>query len=375
MKITLSFLYSLLIRFTKIKFVVLYLLVIGFQLLLMTISIRLWAYGSPGWSIVGAATLALEIIWICFSFGQVDADEVAGMFLFGAPLGDIGHGLYYAPKGIIKVRKFSGTHNQEELPGEPDKIFRDEDKMPVPAGMVPPNRVKFGQPDPSDPEHAILKDDPYHKAMVVEVVTIVDWKIKSATAFFKHFGTVENCRKILNDKAFAVYGDEFSRITPAKALRRLGETSQRIENSLRKEVSREIGPTKKREDTGISLTDAYVKPFGFSHTLNKAVVGVSIAEQTKLTTMRTAEGENYKRTQEGIGTAAAMQALLDARAIGLKKIADALGITEGFLILQMEMAQKAMENADYSIVPGDSFYPLFAGLKETMDKIKTTPKP
>ncbi len=239
---------------------------------------------------IGIVLLALEISYLIFSFGTIKIEEIGAMFFFDKPVTNLGPGLYLALKGIFSVQKETGTVFQDELPADPEKIYRGDGKPP--EGMFPPIRVKFGEPNPADTN---LKDDPYNVAMVAEVVPVVSWHITDAIMFFKVMGTVANCRKIMADKATEIFGDEFATVTPAKATQNLGATSQKLQSKLEKEV--EDGKW------GIKINNAYVKPIIFSHELNTSVVGVSIAKENAKAVVLTAQGEKEKLIQEANGRA------------------------------------------------------------------------
>jgi regulator of protease activity HflC (stomatin/prohibitin superfamily) len=239
----------------------------------------------------GWILLAFIVAYLIFSFGTVKVNEVAMMAVFDKPIGNIGKGLYFAPAGIVSVQTEVGTVFQDELPADPEKIFRlpegSRDDGKIPEGMFPPIRVKFGQPGPTnitnpDPVDLKLKDDPYNVAMVAEVVPVVSWRINDATMFFRVMGDVKNCRQILADKAVELFGDEFANVTPAKAALTLNATSQKLEDMLVTES--------KAKEWGIEIRDAYVKPFIFTHALNTSVIGVSIAQQNAKAAVHTAEG-------------------------------------------------------------------------------------
>ncbi|MGH7250060.1 MAG: hypothetical protein ACREGC_03730, partial [Minisyncoccia bacterium] len=122
---------------------------------------------------VGEVLLALTLAYLIFSLGKVNIGQVGVLLHFGKPVKNLEAGLYFAPAGIYTVEKELGTIFEDELPADPEKIFREDDKVPVPKGMFPPIRVKFGQPKDDDDEG--LKQDPYNVAMVAEVVPFVLW--------------------------------------------------------------------------------------------------------------------------------------------------------------------------------------------------------
>lgn len=303
--------------------------------------------------------LGLLVAYLIFSFGTVGVDEVAAKFLFGAPIGNLRPGLYFAPLGVITVRKAKGTLYQSELPGEPRQIFRQDDKEVIPQGMFPPIRVKFGSPQ--DDDSPSLKRDPYNIQMVAEVVPVVSWKIIDATKFFTNYDDVDAFKKILEDKAIEVFGDEFSTVTPAKASMSLAETGRKLEVKIGVET----------ENTGVKIVDAYVKPFIFSHPLNTSVIDLQIATQKAQGVKVTADGEKQKRIDEGAGAAEARRMMLEAEAIGTAKLAEISKTPEGQVTLWMETMAKAFSAAQYSIVPGSELFTSIAGVKEMLDKVKT----
>lgn len=234
----------------------------------------------------GVILLALIISFLIFSFTILHQGEVGMMSVLGLPKANVGPGLHFTPAGIVKIRKVAGTMFQHELPADQEKIFRDDGI--VPPGMFPPIRVKFGQPGPTegldvDPVDVRLKDDPYNVAMVTEVTPVVSWHVSDPITFFGSMGDIQNCENILSDKSIEMFGEEFSNVTPAKAMLTLSETSKKLEDMLKGET--------RTNNWGITINDAYVKPFIFTHTLNTAVIGVSIAQQNAKTKENEARGD------------------------------------------------------------------------------------
>jgi regulator of protease activity HflC (stomatin/prohibitin superfamily) len=320
---------------------------------------------------IGIILLAFELSHLLFSFGTVKIDEVAVLFLFGKPIDTLKPGWYFAPFGIYSVRKENGAFFQDELPAEPENIFRGDG--PTPEGKFPPIRIKFGMPRNDDDD--TLKNDPYNVSIVADVVPVVAWRINEPILFFEKMKTVENCRKILSDRAIAVCGDQLSTMTPAKALQNLKSISENLEIEIKETV----------EPWGILIKDAFLKPFNFSHGLNDAVVGVAKADLKRQETIKISEGDKKKIINEGEGKADAEEKMLLARAkgeseikklileverINLEKVIK-LGETEiGQLVLWMETLKKALEKAQYSIIPGSELFTATSGIKEMLEKIK-----
>lgn len=261
-------------------------IIIGLVILAI-IGIMLMIRGVEAYGVnMGVILLALIITYLIFSYTIVHVGHVGMMTEWGKPIGKptLTPTWYFTPLGIVSVRIEKGTVFQDELPADPEKIYRlpkgAKDDGKIPEGMFPPIRVKFGQPKEKDDPR--LKDDPYNVAMVAEVVPVVSWRINNATMFFTVMGDVTNCRQILADKAVELFGDQFANVTPAKAALRLNKTSEKLEKMLIAEA--------KANGWGIEIRDAYVKPFIFTHELNTSVVNVSIAQQNAKATVHAAEG-------------------------------------------------------------------------------------
>ncbi len=321
---------------------------------------------------IGWILITLEICYLLlFSFGKVEVNEVAALFLFGKPIKNLGVGLYFAPKGILSVRKEIGTKILDELPAPPEKIFHGDEK--IPDGMFLPIRVKFGPSRKEDTEE--LKNDPYNHSMVLDITPVINWQISDLIIFQKKIGTIKNCRQIFSAKAIEIFGDDFSTMTPAAALLRLERTNQKIEVGLKEQMS----------NSGIKIIDAYVKPFNFPHELNKAVVNVSSQRQKALSTIIEAEASKRKRIKEGKGEASFLKNTLEARATGearIKKLileAEAIGIDKlvdiaekksGEVVIWMKTLATALEKSKYSIIPGSELFKATSGIQEMLEKVK-----
>lgn len=289
----------------NIVFVVLLVLVaVGFFLMEMNIH----TYGTN----TGAVLLSLVASYLMFSFTIVNIDEASMMTEWGKPVGNKPAGWYFTPLGVVKIRKEKGTIFQDELPADPEKIYRGDGNPP--DGMFPPIRVKFGQKNSAD---RALEEDPYNIPMVAEVVPVVSWHIDDATTFFRVMGDVGNCRKNMADKAVELFADKLAHMTPAKAALRLSKISQKLEIKLKAETA----------TWGIVIDDAYIKPIIFAHELNDAVVKVKIADQNAKATVITAGAEKKKRIEEATGDAEAIK--LKADADGHRLVVTGLAQTDG----------------------------------------------
>ena len=295
-------------------------------------------------TLVGWVALAINAVYLRKSYTVVPLDKVGAMTLFGgASIGDVVAGWYFTPLWIVKIKQGRGTAVQDELPDEPQNIFRGDG--PMPQDKVPPIRIKFGPPpaNPTDPIDIALQLDPYNKEMVTEVVPVVAWYISRPTTFFTKIGTEENCRKMLADLTVSTFGDEFAKVTPAKAALTLKKTSAEMMAEL----------VTKTATWGITIDEAFIKPFIFSHSLNLAVEGTSIADldATALVSKTTGEAKAIRIN----ASARAEELIRTGRAKGHKTTGpdgDVWEITELIPDANIRVLSQAIEKHNGTLVLG-----------------------
>jgi regulator of protease activity HflC (stomatin/prohibitin superfamily) len=264
----------------------------------------------------------------------------------------------------MKLKRETKLIIQNELPCEPEKIWRTkegEDSKTIPEGYFPPIRITFGPPitDEKDPNFIPL-GNPYNKQMTIEVTPVISWRIMDMKTFVSTIGTIERTIRQMEDVAITVFAEDFAKITPALALKNLNKHSEDLKIAIGNRVL----------NWGIEIMSAQIKPFGFSRGLNQSVIDVSKAEQAAKATRIGAAADRDATIDKGTGIAEAEKLLLEARAIGTKKLAEACNTTEGQIALWMETMGKAFEKAQYSIVPGSELFTSIAGIKEMLEKVK-----
>ncbi|MEK7538247.1 MAG: SPFH domain-containing protein [Patescibacteria group bacterium] len=266
----------------------------------------------------GLALLLALILYTINSFKEIGPSDIGVRLLFGDAIDQVGSGLTLVPYGIFTLQKFPNEDQQAELPAEADDIYEgsesDPDGKNIPEGKVPPIRIVFGSPDNPN------TTDPYDQRMVAKVTPVIRYRIVNAVKFIKTIKSWDNARLQIEDAVVAVLHEELSKITPAKALTMLS------------------GPTglyKKLEDVidllleswGVDLINISLKPFGYSHKLNEAVLEVPKAQRTAVATIITARGEMRKRALEGVGAGSAVKSLITGKTKGLTDMQTKLNVT------------------------------------------------
>lgn len=303
-----------------------------------------------------------QLFYLIISLKQVGPTEIGAILLFGDPIQEVHSGLVFVPKGICTLVKESAAVEQEQYPNEPEKVWKkDSDLMPTDGTFSPPIRITHnaGTNEQTD-------KDPLHKRMTTEVSIIVRFRIKKGhfITFLQTIVSIKEAKKQIRDTIIATARKDFANMTPAETLMKWGE----VDTKLREEVENLV------ELWGLEVLDVRMEDLDLGKNVNMALRDVPKAVLVKDVTKTNADGEEYKRTHEGIGTAEARRIFLEAEAVGYQKIAKELGITDGAFIIGMETAKAALEKSKYSIVSGSDgmkdIFSMAATIQSILPKIK-----
>ena len=293
----------------------------------------------------------LVILHFTASFRTLHAQDVGGVLFFGAFVKEVEPGIIIVPAFSCKLVSETGLVIQRQFPDEPENIDKTGSDIPA-EGKVFPVRVT----------HAEKKsDDPLDRRITSETTFIVRFKIRKGDFkdIYVNIGSVEEAIKQMRDTGESQLKIEHSSQTVADALKNQASTNIALKNKIEALVM----------TWGTDIEDVHIMEIGLNHAINKAIAGVPEAEYRKKSTITEAEAQKQKQILEGAGRAEAEKLFLEAKAIGYKKIATELGITEGELILRMETMKEAMKESDYSIIPGSDAFAFAAGISETLKKI------
>jgi regulator of protease activity HflC (stomatin/prohibitin superfamily) len=310
----------------------------------------------------GMAAFLVQVFYTLVSFKTVGPTELGAKLFFGKPLYEVSSGLVFIPFGIFQLKKETRLTIQDEIPADPQHIFRREDTEIVPSGFFPPIRIPFGfaikekklrelkiqVSDDSDDKKKYRKldlfppkEDPLNIRVTAEVVSVIRWQIKNYIQFLITIGNREEARRQMEDCTVGSLTREFAKITPAVALANLGTYGL----ALKYEIEQRI------EGWGIEFKNAQIKTINFHRDLNTAIGSVPEAEFKKKTNII-----------EGQGLGAKEKAILIGRTDGLKQMAKDLKI-DGSIVLGAETARAITQN------PGQKT--IIAGPKGFSDLIAT----
>ncbi|MDD2657545.1 MAG: SPFH domain-containing protein [Candidatus Pacebacteria bacterium] len=276
----------------------------------------------------GTIMIYALLLYTAASLRIIGPTELGCRLFFGKPIDNVSSGLTFVPLWVCELETETRLVIQDELPTEPDKIYRggdgDEFGRTVPKelqalGWKPPIRITFSghNAESEVPELMIGKEDPYDTRLTAEVVPVIRWKIDDFVDFLKTIGSVESARKQMEDTCVKTFTELLTKISPAVALLRIKKYSE----DLQKEIETLV------DTWGIRIDSAQIKAINFSQTLNAAVQGVVVQERKKAASIL-----------EGQGLGGKEEAILKGRTEGLKKMMTDLEI-KGEVVIGAETAR------------------------------------
>ncbi|MBU1159957.1 hypothetical protein KKD04_02130 [Patescibacteria group bacterium] len=295
----------------------------------------------------GWAMFFAQILYIVFSFKTVGPTELGAILFFGKPVKEVSSGLVFIPLGICKLQTETRLTIQDELPSDPQHIYRGEDK--IPEGMFPPIRIPFGFPKTAEelgkldikfPPGMIRRelvvppeDDPLNVRVTAEVDPIIRWHIKNYIQFLITIGSRKEACRQMEDCTIAALTREFAKITPAVALANLGTYSFLLEAEIWERI----------EGWGIGLKNAQIKAINFHRDLNTAIGEVPRMKLKAKTITINAKAEKEQKQLLGEGDGLAEKAILDGRTAGLLEMKTQLAL-ESDIVLSAETARAITNN-------------------------------
>ncbi len=306
---------------------------------------------------IGFPILALVLIHFFSSWGMVDKDEWAAFYFYGRALRLLSPGPYFKPTGLMQIERAPRKLRQFQAPGEPEEVFYEDNKVPLPSGMVRPIRITTRAAKEGETGHLDVQ-------MTASWSFYVQYQIKDFFRFIANVGDFDHAKMLIRDTGEAVLNDFASKHTMNGMIENLTAISEELDNRIRVLTQR----------WGMEIYEARILSPDVSHTLATELRNVP-AERLRAEQTRTkAEAERERLVQEGAGTASAKEALLMAEAVGreafltaeaagLKAKREALDI-DGETVIVAEVASDAFKHADSVVVgAGDGIRDLMGMLK------------
>ncbi len=284
----------------------------------------------------GPTMLLLTLIYLALSLKEVRADEVAGAFCYGKALVRLISGLHFVPFGLMQISKKSRTVQEFQCPGEPEEVFKGDDKDPLPDGMV--RAIRAVTRAPKVGESGILDTQ-----MTLSVNFVVQYAIMDIFDYIANFGSKEEIERQLRDVGEVKIIEDITQNTPAGFIKKLPVINARLAGQVRERF----------ENSGVKIISIRLVSPDISHEVSSALANVPKARAEAAQVEIKAGGEQARLTKEGAGRAAAELALLNAKATGQKKVMDELNVS-GETVIAAEAVRALSDKTDVLVVGAES---------------------
>ena len=304
---------------------------------------------------IGPGVLIAAVAYLVLSLKMVGLDEIAGAFFWGRALVYLNAGLQFAPLGLIQVGRETRTVIEFQAPGEPEKVFKGDDKDPLPEkDMVRPIRAVTRAP--KEDEQQILDTQ-----MTLSFNFVVQYSIREIFDYIANFGTKENIQTQLRDIGEATLSESVTAHTPRTFIEALPTINEQLAVKIRERFL----------NSGVEIISVRLISPDITHDVSTALAGIPKARADAQSVMATAEGDKVKLTRAGEGNAAATLADLNARTEGRKKMMEELKV-DGATIIAGETVRDLSDKTDVIIAGAEGgmrdLMGLVMGAKSALDK-------
>lgn len=294
----------------------------------------------------GPTALLVFFVYLALSLQMIDADEVAGAYFYGKALARVRSGLHFVPFGLMQVKRVPRTVQQFQAPGEPETVFKGDDRDPLPEGKVRPIRAVTRAPK-SD-EKGILDVQ-----MTLDLNFVVRYQIHDIFAYVANFGSLKVVEMQLRDIGESTLAEKVTEHTPGTFIEALASVNETL-----------VTKTEERfQNSGVDILSVRLISPDVSHKVSSAMADIPAARAKAQEAAITAEGEKTKRTKEGEGSAAAELAMLEAQAKGRKAIMTELKV-DGAAVLASEAVRGLSDKTDVLVVGAEG------GMRDVMGLVK-----
>lgn len=281
----------------------------------------------------GQTALIFLMMYILLSFKEIRANEVGAAFCYGKALQVLPSGLHFVPLWLMQIKKGPRTVQEFQCPGEPEKVQKTGDEVPLKEGMVRPIRVVTGGP------HKDKTGDFLNTRMTLSLSFFVQWAITDVLDYTSNYGDSALVEKQVRDIGEAILAETAVNHSPASF----------IDDLLAINALLAQGMDERFENSGVHIIAARLISPDISRGVSIALANIPTvraeAEQAKVKS----EGEKTKLTNEGAGRSAARLSMLTAEAEGRKKMMDALGV-DGDAVLASEAVNGILDKTDVLVM-------------------------
>lgn len=298
---------------------------------------------------IAPLTLLFLLIFVERSFVKVKENEIGAAFAYGKALIELPSGLRFLPFGLMQSRRYPRGIQQFQCPGEPEKVFKKDDKDDLPEGMVRPIRVVTGGPRADK----AFKDDLLDVRMTLTLSYAVQWSITNVLYYASYYGEKTEVEKQIRDIGEALLAEIAVTHSAASFLKALPEINEELGGTIEDHF----------RNSGVEIKSTRLISPDLSHSVSDALAGIPTANAEAKRAVIRAEANKTTRIKRGEGDAAAQLAVLNAQADGRKKMKTELEVT-GDAVLASEAVRGILKETDVLIAGAEG------GMKDVMGLVK-----
>lgn len=259
------------------------------------------------------------------SIERVKANYVGGIFVLERYAWEVGPFYYFVPRGICKLGVLPVSFNQEQFPGDPERISKRSDEHDL-NGMLRPFRIPTAGSEPGS------GDDPLRTRMTLEPTASVVWRL-ARKGFFEMWIRIPgdtweekyaNIVRQMYDSLHSMLGKSLAKRTPVQLYENLEEVDKELKAALVKALKK----------FGVQIDRVEMQPPPPPHRVNIALAEISEALARKQAGITKAEEEKQSEILRQEGVAQGRERLSEAdrierknRGVGDMEAATALGIS------------------------------------------------
>jgi hypothetical protein len=247
-------------------------------------------------------TLAVSLLWVAMSIRIIKFNRTIGLLGLEMPISNVGPGPKVVPWLLVRILDYPADIQQQQFPGNPEEVFKGDDKDPIPPGGVVkyrPLRLTTGKP--ADGAKGILEIQ-----ATVEVLFYLRIQIVGALEFHLKYGDIDGFWRQMRDTGQKTLTEKFSQ---CQGLGELIAKLPQIMEALQTEYNNDA------HEGGVIVVESGLDSPDLSKKLAEALRDLGVARSV-------AEQARVKLTEEGKGRAAAERYLIEETAQALENAGD-----------------------------------------------------
>jgi len=257
------------------------------------------------------------LLWFFGAFKKIDSDEIGAVSEFGKIIYDAGPGLWFVP-----------------LPSELRKEKRLNRELQIPDGNDTSVQILHGC-------SLTPTGDPLDNRLTTSIRLMCRYKINSLSKFIENIGSDELFKRQVKDLLISKIQIECNKYSLAINLTRIDELNHILLVSVQNMSN----------TWGVEIINAQIVSIDLGNAINDAQMNASVSAINTTVHKNNAQKIYY----EGLASAEVSKAFQYAKAQGLKKISEELGIDETLTIYQIDTLSNVWKksNTDVNLYGGN----------------------